>query len=152
IGMLNAYQNTVAKAINALGQVAGHSFNRNDGRAFLYSNGGMASLGAFDNGLYSVANGLNDVGQVVGFASTGQGVRAFLYDKGGMSNLGTLSGDVASYAAAVNHVGQIVGYSTDALPVARAFLYQNGAMINLSELPEVRAAGWKLQTATAINN
>src|SRR5205085_2558592 len=53
IGALNAYQNTVAKAINALGQVAGHSFNRNDGRAFLYSNGGMASLGAFDNGLYS---------------------------------------------------------------------------------------------------
>lgn len=56
-----------AFAINAAGQVVGHSFLNPTGRAFLWQNGEMTDLGMLRDGkTYSVALGINAAGQVVG--------------------------------------------------------------------------------------
>lgn len=56
---------------------------------------------------------------------------------------------------AINNAGQIVGgihTNPDMIPVSRAFLYQDGVMTDLTELPEVKGAGWVLTHASVINN
>ena len=67
---------------------------------------------------------------VVGDTFTGH---AFLWTKdSGIQSLGTLPGDVSSLAKGINDKGQVVGQSTDANGNSRAFLWQNGTMIDLN--------------------
>ena len=50
-----------------------------------------------------------------------------------MTDLGSLTGDSESYAVALNEAGQIIGYSNEAV-VRRAFVWENGVMIDLGSL------------------
>lgn len=62
---------------------------------------------------------------------------AFFWTKRkGMQDLGTLPGDVSSLATGINSRGEIVGFSClDAACVnPRAFLLENGAMLDLNSL------------------
>jgi probable HAF family extracellular repeat protein len=70
---------------------------------------------------------------------------------GQIFNLGTLSGYLDSDAQAINESGQIVGTAYGPNGTS-AYLYSGSAMLNLSLLSEVLAAGWtNLRTATDIN-
>ena len=51
-----------------------------------------------------------------------------------MKDLGTLPGDSFSFGNSINNLGQIVGYSCDANYNCRAFLWQNGSMVDLNTL------------------
>ncbi len=51
-----------------------------------------------------------------------------------MKDLGTLPGDSFSFGSSINNLGQIVGYSCDDNFNCRAFLWQNGSMVDLNTL------------------
>jgi probable HAF family extracellular repeat protein len=109
LGTLPGAINSVAYAINNLGQVAGYS-----GHAFLYSNGVMQDLGTLPGGTDSFALALNDAGNVVGYVDTTSGTqRAFLFSGGIMVDLNGLlppgSGWELAQATGINDSGQIVG-------------------------------------------
>lgn len=83
------------------------------------------------------ATGTTDFGGVVGVASDsgagGRPDRAFFYLGGQMRDLGTLGGPWAR-ATAVNNADQVIGMSANAAGEARAFLYSEGRMTDLSAL------------------
>jgi probable HAF family extracellular repeat protein/YVTN family beta-propeller protein len=104
-----------AMAVNASGQVAGHSTLAGNSivHAFLYSSGVMQDLGAL-SGTNSFAWGINTSGQVVGMWQLPgfNGYHSFLYSGGVMQDLGTLGG-TSSWANGINDSGQIVGVFFD---------------------------------------
>jgi probable HAF family extracellular repeat protein len=153
---------SLAHGINESSQVVGMSVKSADGdlgtaRAFLWTrSGGMTDLGTL-GGISSEASAVNDKGEVVGTANTTQGYnRAFKWHPDtGMVDLGTLGGRDSS-ANAINNAGQAVGWSEITwgdTRQKRAFLWDHGNMIDLSSLPDVKAAGWsELTEAADIND
>jgi probable HAF family extracellular repeat protein len=150
----------VATAINNAGEVVGNGYDSagNDA-AFLYSNGTIIELGSLSSALpYSQAQGINNSGEIVGWSDDlGETDEPFLDDNGTFTDLGNLGGPANAYA--INDLGQIVGTSslspscgvTDADCTLDAFLYENGAMLDLNTLlpPD---SGWQLTGALAIND
>ncbi len=135
LGILDGTSVSEAEAVNALGQVAGTSWQGGNYRAFRYTDGvGMENLGTlpspFDWGSYGQA--INSYGQVAGYSYRLEGTflypHAFRYTDGvGMEDLGTLGGD-SSRALAMNDAGQVVGNSRIAPgdTTTRAFRYTDG--------------------------
>lgn len=153
LGTLDGTDGSSSRAsdINDAGQIVGTASVGFSGHAFLYQNGTMSDLGTL-GGSESEAYGINNFGQVVGFSlAPGSVERAFLYQGGTMSDLGTLGGS-DSEAESINDFGQIVGFSNPLnSPAGHAFLYDQGAMLDLNDLIDP-AAGWLLVEATEINN
>ena len=87
---------------------------------------------------------INARGDVVGFSNPpGAGdpegefiSRAFFWSRGSKTalDLGTLPGDLFSEAFAINARGQVVGVSFGGANGSRAFLWQNGVMVDLNDL------------------
>ena len=120
-----------ALALNASGQVAGHSRIRNGAgqHAFLVSEPGrMLDLGTL-GGATSVAHAVNDGGAVVGVAETRSGEpHAFLWTAGdGMQDLGTLGAPVG-LALGINNRTAVVGGS------GHAFLWTEAGLVDLGTL------------------
>ncbi len=152
-----------ANAINSSGQIAGTSYVSDaDGgveHAFLFGNGVVTDLGTLGGPRLSAATGINDRGDVVGLSlltgnnsnSSFAGAHAFLYAAGGsMLDLRTLGGST-SRANAISSYGEIVGESLTGTGADHAFLYANGAMIDLNTLLPPNS-GWVLEAANAIND
>jgi probable HAF family extracellular repeat protein len=170
------YGVTDGAAINANGQVTGHSFNgatitlktccggcykggqhtpckEHIYHAFVWSNGTMNDLGTL-GGNFSAGNAINLSGAVVGSAQTSTGVSdAVVWNGGKITDLTALSGLSGASVAGINDSGQIVG--TDALGStghSQLFLDSNGTVTQLplpSFAADPRAVGC---SATAINN
>jgi probable HAF family extracellular repeat protein len=120
--------------------------------AVLWSGNSITDLGTL-GGLDSHAHGINDLGHIVGSSLTSSGEEhAFVYINGVMTDLGTLGGP-GSYAIDINNRGQIVGLAQRAGDANwYPFLYENGQMIDLLALPEVRAIGCERWTGTKPGN
>ena len=142
---------SAAVAINDLGQVVGISglcSNAVGGasakHALLWENGKPIDLGNIGGGAWNTPASLNSHGQIVGFANTsgdenaGLAPNAWLWTQAtGMRPLPLLSGDTNSIAYDINEKGQIVGQSAgpgDGPIGERAFLYENGRMMDLNAL------------------
>ena len=118
-----------------------------------------------DNGLreaavYSIADGsfttfpgddgrinphrINSAGAVTGNIGDYTAARCFVYESGTMTDMGTMGGDFCS-ASDINDKGHVVGTSRNAQNKPRAFLWKNGAMVDL--LPHREKS-----SATAIND
>lgn len=120
-------------ALNAAGQVAGHSLVAGDQaeHAFRFGPDGLFDLGTL-GGNSSFGFALNDSGHVTGESTLAGDFapnHAFLYSGNSMADLGTLG--VASTATDVNNNGQVAGFSLTADNFMEAFLYSNGTMIGL---------------------
>jgi probable HAF family extracellular repeat protein len=104
--------------------------------AVLWHNGSVINLGGFGGAMSNVALAINDSDQVVGLSDVAGDAtaHAFFWSGGAMTDLGTLPGDYFSIAQAINDRGQIVGQSCDQNGNCRAFLWQNGVMIDLNAL------------------
>lgn len=138
-------------AVNARGQVVGWYFGTYGGgyvyqHAFLYDGATIRDLGTL-GGSNSVPSSINATGQVVGWSNTSDSLlHPFLYDGTAMHDLGMPSEEGG--ASDINNRRQVVGWRSG----YGAFLY-DGAMRDISALPEVIAAGWQSLTfASAIND
>jgi probable HAF family extracellular repeat protein len=134
LGTLGGFH-SIARAINAAGQVVGYAETFGQSHAFLYSDGVMNDLGTL-GGNYSDAYDINAAGQVVGYSSFPRdfNTRAFLYSDGVMTYIGSLDG-VLSAATGINAAGQVVGWETRAGKFFfHAFLYSDGVMTDLGTL------------------
>lgn len=129
-----------AHAINEGGQVVGHSLDSSgEVQAFLYDRGRMKALGTLGaEGSWAID--INDTGQIVGSVGslyTMDYRQAFIYDNNVMRHLGDLGGGF-SEANAINNAGEVVGASwadSNSAPYeGRAFLYKDGAMVDLNTL------------------
>jgi len=102
---------------------------------------------------------MNERGDVAGSvilrpASPNEVQSAFLYRMGETTALGTLGGLQAA-AQSLNNRGQVAGWSTDSQARLRPFVYDDGVMLDVSELRGVGAAidlGNPISIAVAIND
>jgi len=130
-----------ATAINSQGTAVGTSGPNctsvsSEPHAVLWEKGSVTNLGSLGGLLENIAFGINDQGQVVGFSDLpgDTTTHAFLWTKeNGMQDLGTLPGDINSYAYGINSKGQVVGDSNGG-SYDRAFLWQDGVMVDLNSL------------------
>lgn len=150
LGTLPGGSNSVAQAINYIGQVVGGDAYTSSGyaHAFLWEDGsGMTDLGTHPNGLISRAFDINDTGRIVGSATTSgtSSNRPVMWINGVLTVLDNRIG----HAFAINNNGEVVGranFGTD-----RAFLWRNGTMIDLTSLLPADS-GWTLLEARDIND
>jgi probable HAF family extracellular repeat protein len=125
---------SVARGINARGDVVGYSTIGGAPHAFLFDGAKLNDLGTL-GGPTSSAFAINNHRQVVGESTpTGSSSsHAFLYQGGTMVDLGTLGG-ATSAAYAINASGTIVGEAQLADGKSHAFVYANGSINDLGTL------------------
>lgn len=113
--------------INDRGDVAGSG---ND-RPFLYSQGKLEQFGTSN----SSVSDMNESGVVVGALNFpgGRG-HPFMYSEGKLTDLGTVGWSYGT-ATAINDLGAIVGYGATDAGVPGAFLFQDGVVHRLDDLP-----------------
>jgi len=158
---------SAATAINDRGQVVGISGacgfavgGVSATHAVLWNAAGTPhDLGQIGGSQWNTPLAINDRGEIAGFANVPGGTtpaslhpHAFIWTAAtGMRDLGTLPGDVLSEGLGLNDRGQIVGTSCQAhFTNCRAFLWQDGTMINLDSL--VADHGATLVNASDIND
>jgi probable HAF family extracellular repeat protein len=138
----------IAFAINDNGQVVGASgqcttFNPVTFvyllpvHALLWQNGTTTDLGTLGGAFGNIALNVNNRGQVVGNSDLAGDLtfHGFLWTQvTGIQDLGTIQDDVASAALAINEGGVVVGVSLDANFNPRAFVRQNGNLVDLNAL------------------
>lgn len=134
---------TFVTDLNNGGQVVGSATVGGDDyqRAFLWENGSLHHLGGSVGGHNTGAFAVNEDGKAVGFAYlAGETVyHATLWKHlGQLTDLGTVGGDLCAFAQGINSREQVVG---DSLPTdcsgngdSRAFLWENGSMVDLNNL------------------
>ncbi|WKB55393.1 PEP-CTERM sorting domain-containing protein [Eleftheria terrae] len=147
------YTTSEARDLNDNGQVVGlSSTTSGDNHAFLYENGSMRDLGTL-GGRWSVADGISNNGRITGSAALADdSYHAFLSDGGALHDLGTLGGGY-SWGEAVNARGQVVGWSDVYNEnLDRAFLFDDGQMVDLNSLLDATGRGWTLTAAYDIND
>ncbi len=166
LGTLEGRAASIAKAVNATGQVTGSSdvgsFHTPE-RAFITgSNGvGMTDIGALGRFEHSWGNAINASGQVVGHSTFTPGeripteVHAFITGPSGenMTDLRTLGG-ASSAAYGINDAGQVVGESLTDSGQTHAFItgLDGVGMTDLASLVNPPPGFTYFNHATAINN
>lgn len=134
---------TTGLDLNQEGQVVGGSNLAGDelSHAFLWSHGHIHDLGGSLGGSFTGAFAINEQGEAVGFAYYPDNTtfHAVLWRAiGHMTNLGVIGDDQCSYSAAINASEQVVGSSISSCtadePTFRAFLWEDGVMLDLNNL------------------
>jgi probable HAF family extracellular repeat protein len=140
---------SAAVAINDKGQVVGISgqCDRARGRlsavhAVIWENGLPRNLGDLGGVAWNTPTAINHHGDIAGFSNLptdppgALNAHAVLWPRGGeIVDLKTLGDDPLSLAFGINAKGQVVGQSIGA-DGSRAFLWQDGVLMNLNDLVE----------------
>ena len=166
LGSLNADLGSEAWAINSLGQVVGNanvlnSSGQIETHAFRTAPNAIISPTTDDLGTLGGARGyayaINMKGRVVGQAETATRFvnHAFCTAPNSAINivtddLGTFGG-TESGANSINNSDQVVGYADTVDDEARAFLWENGQLMDLNDLIPENSA-WELWNAQGIND
>jgi len=142
---------SVAYGVNEAGTVVGWA-EQADGQVRAFRSNGT-TLTALETlgGAWGMAYAVNDADEVTGYAATAEGKdHAFFADADGkVTDLGSLGGHSIGYA--IDNLGRVVGESLDSTGNVRAFLWQEGQMVDLNSLIPAES-GWTLLCAIAINN
>jgi probable HAF family extracellular repeat protein len=155
---------SAAVAINDKGQVVGISglcdqaVGRFSARhAVLWEDGTATDLGSFGGVAWNTPVAINQKGQVAGFSDFpgdqdgSLTSHAFFWTKEtGIQDLGTLKGDFLSLGLGMNNHAQVVGESIGPNG-PRAFLWQNGALLDLNSILPT-GSSWSLLYAGDIND
>ena len=117
----------------------------------------LIDLGTLPGNPFSFGFGINGAGQVTGSSTNpgSVGNHGFLYSAGVMTDLGVLDPDPAdlrtfSEGRGINESGQIAGTATDkidSIQHPRAFLYSQGAMVDLGTLGGSTSNGFGINDA-----
>jgi probable HAF family extracellular repeat protein len=153
----------ILRSINDAGQYAGsisYFWGQGGGmvsveHALLVSGGVLYDLGSIGGGSHTASESysVNNAGQVTGYSTAADGTQhAFLYSGGVLSDLGTFP-PYYTGGVSINDSGVIVGSITTYVggPVG-AFLYENGQMVNFSDLIGTAAADWSDLAVNQIDN
>jgi probable HAF family extracellular repeat protein len=132
---------TFASDLNNSGQIVGISTLPGDQlqNAFLWDDGALTALPNTFGGHNASAIALSSDGDVVGWGDL-QGdkfVHASLWKNGVQTDLGTVGKDSCSIASSINSKDQVVGVSVptcDFSMPTRAFLFENGGIVDLNAL------------------
>jgi probable HAF family extracellular repeat protein len=102
---------------------------------------------------------VSDDARAVGFVSNPDGTHAALWQNDANHtpvDLGTLAGDPDATAFGVNTAGQVVGASVGPTSpqgrIERAFILQNGGLVELSSMVDPADGAWTINRALGINN
>ena len=154
LGLLAQGNYSRARDINDKNEIVGEANLVPNGKpqAFLWRAGKMQQLPNLPGGTICSAQAINNSGAIIGSCDlangTGHGV---IWRNGSVEDLGTLGNeDSATTALDINALGQVVGSSNDDDKL-RAFLWENGKMINLNKLIAPNS-GWTLLVASRIND
>jgi len=136
------YPNTIARAINRHGDIAGWMNTSNNPvdslsttQGFIRHGGNIRRIPGL-GGRDSRVLGLNDKGMAVGTASATDGARrAFVTSSSGASDLGTLPSGKSSSAYAINNSGVIAGVADVEGKSNHAVLWKHGKIKDLGTLP-----------------
>ena len=155
LGLLAQGDYSSARDINDKDDIVGEANLVPNGKpqAFFWHAGKMKQLPNLPGGTICSAQAINNSGAIIGScdlhnSSTQHGV---IWRNGSIQDLGTLGDEYAPTTALdINNLGQVVGNSSDDDKL-RAFLWQNGKIINLNKLiaPD---SGWTLLVASRIND
>ena len=155
LGLLAQGDYSSARDINDKNDIVGEANLVPNGKpqAFFWHAGKMKQLPNLPGGTICSAQAINNSGAIIGScdlhnSSTQHGV---IWRNGSIQDLGTLGDEYAPTTALdINNLGQVVGNSSDDDKL-RAFLWENGKIINLNKLiaPD---SGWTLLVASRIND
>jgi probable HAF family extracellular repeat protein len=156
LGTLSEGDACVALSVNKYDQVTGAANvmpNSSDDHAFVWASGVFTDLGVPFRGDSATGTSINDNGVVVGNSYFGgHPTKAFMWN-GSLVKLDPLNAFAASEANAINNLGQIVGWvkkSASSGPLAVRYNEEHRAVLLAEEVLNVE--GWKLSTATSIND
>ena len=136
---------TYVSALNDKGAVVGTANDANFvGRAYVYEKGRMTDLGA---GPMSQAIDINNQGAIVGMYYRDLKESTFISERGRLRQLFT--SPERTRPKAMNNRGDVVGQMA---AENGAFLYKDGTVTRLDQLPEVVAAGWTHLVVEDIND
>ena len=155
LGLLAHGDYSSARDINDKVEIVGEANLIPNGKpqAFFWHAGKMQQLPNLPGGTLCSAQAINNQGAIIGScdlhnSSTQHGV---IWRNGSIEDLGTLGDeDAPTTALDINNLGQVVGNSSDDDKL-RAFLWENGKIINLNKLIPPNS-GWTLLVASRIND
>jgi len=130
-----------AQGLNNLGDVTGNSSLGPGGSiAYVLHDGVVSNLSSVGTGRYTQAYKINDAGQVIGRAGINpqDTYHAIIWQGAGYTDLGTLGGSL-SWGFDINSLGHATGMASTAGEAQHAFLWRDGAMIDLG--PALSAGG-----------
>ena len=155
LGLLAGGDFSSAHDINDKGDIVGDANIVPNGQpqAFLWRAGKMHKLPNLPGGTYCTAQAINNAGVITGSCDLPNGSRhGVVWRDGALTDLGTLGDeDAPSTSLDINAQGQVVGTSEAISDHLRAFLWENGKIINLNKLIS-KQSGWTLLVASRIND
>lgn len=143
LGTLNTNGYSVAKGVNATGEVTGAAGSdaSNTSQVFTYGDGTMTGLGTL-GGNSGIGNAINASGQVAGYSvNSSNEYRAFITSGDTLIDIGDLGGGSA-VGYGINDSGQVVGSAVTADGSNHPFLYSSGTMTDLGTLGSPKGTDW----------
>jgi probable HAF family extracellular repeat protein len=146
-----------ATAMNDKGLVVGFAETPLSGQihAFAWDNGPLIDLGTL-GGEDSMATSVNSHGAIVGYSQDVNGeYAAFIVEPRGSGMRRLMDYAPSHFAASINDRGAVVGTIGRFAPNLsghKSYLYDDGTLTILEDIPEVRAAGWTQLMPVKIND
>jgi len=158
---------SAATAINERGQAVGISGECDQAvgrfsarRSVMWHHGAVDTLPTLGGTSWHTPMDINERGDVVGFSNPPSAgdlagdflANGFFWARGSatVERIRPLDGNTVSQALAINDRRQVVGVSSGGAPGVRAFLWEDGVLMNLNDLAEI--APNVLQSAQHIND